>query len=183
MTALWLISFLFILESFSGIVIISILLPTITVLYALRINNKVRRIISSTFIIAFTSVVATTLIWRIKEYQFSPIANQKMLDVTEIGSPYFHDTTAWSFKQLENGNYEKNKKKIQQWIQHLIFNPKLNWIFQYIYKIINFICDLKWRITNLLSALHQQVCSMWTTNTTSRRKFVTTLWKPRMPTL
>ena len=105
MIALWLISFLFILESYSGIVIISILLPTITVLYALRINNKVRRIISSTFVIAFTAVVVTTLIWRIKEYQFSPIANQKMLDVTEIGSPYFHDTTAWSFKQLENGHY------------------------------------------------------------------------------
>lgn len=103
--ALWLITFLFILESFSGIVIISLLLPIITTYYALNINNKVKRIISSSFILLFTVSVLATVAWRINDYHFEPIPNQEMLEETSIGSPYFQDTTAWGYQQLENGYY------------------------------------------------------------------------------
>lgn len=103
--ALWLITFLFILESFSGIVIISLLLPIITTYYALNINNKVKRIISSSFILLFTASVLATVAWRINDYHFEPIPNQEMLEETSIGSPYFQDTTSWGYQQLENGYY------------------------------------------------------------------------------
>lgn len=103
--ALWLITFLFILESFSGIVIISLLLPIITTYYALNINDKVKRIISSSFILLFTVSVLATVAWRINDYHFEPIPNQEMLEETSIGSPYFQDTTAWGYQQLENGYY------------------------------------------------------------------------------
>lgn len=105
LTGLWLIGFIFLLESFSGIVIISILLPIVTILYVFTIDNKVKRIASSVFIIGFTTIVIATLIWRISAYHFKPAPNQEMLVETSIGSPYFHDTTAWSYQQLENGYY------------------------------------------------------------------------------
>ncbi len=103
--AFWLIVFLFILESFSGIVIISLLLPIITTYYALNINNKVKRIISSSFILLFTASVLAVVVWRINDYHFDPIPNQQLLDVSSIGSPYFQDTTTWGYQQMENGYY------------------------------------------------------------------------------
>ncbi len=103
--SVWQISFLFILESFSGIVILFLLLPIITIIYSLSIRSNVKRIASSSFIIIFTLSVLSILIWRVSNYQFSPRPEQTQLEKSTGGSPYFQDTTEWANKQLENGYY------------------------------------------------------------------------------
>lgn len=103
--SIWQIVFLFILESFSGIVILSLLLPVVTIIYSLSIRSNLKRIASSSLIIVFTLSVLSVLIWRISNYHFSPRPEQTQLKVTAIGSPYFQDTTEWANKQLENGYY------------------------------------------------------------------------------
>lgn len=101
----WLMGFLFILESFSGIVILSIILPIVVIFYAWRINNPIKRYLSLGFIGAFSISILSIVIWRVSVYQFSPVPNQKMYP-NSINGNYFHnDTRPSENRHQENGYY------------------------------------------------------------------------------
>jgi len=101
----WFMSFLFILESFSGIVILSLILPIVIIFYAWRINNPIKRYLSLGFIGAFTISILSIIIWRISVYQFSPVPNQEMKSHSISGNAFHNDTRPSENRHQENGYY------------------------------------------------------------------------------
>ncbi len=101
--AIWLIVFLFLLQSFTGILIFIILTPFIIVLWAVKQTKPAAKITLILAILAGVFLVTFYITKSVKKfYSVEEIDPESIDNYTVNGNQYFHD---FSYKVLENGNY------------------------------------------------------------------------------
>lgn len=112
---LWLVFFLFLLKSFTGIVIFIIVSVYILFKTSLFINNLIPRLFLQVFIITGLLLIASYLTHSISKFYTKEIIDKESLSlVTKNGNPYQH---LLDNRQIENGKYvwiyycEKELKK------------------------------------------------------------------------
>ncbi len=140
---IWLIVFLFILKSFTGIVLFSVIAPIIVFIWAFRNIKKIYLIFISGFILV-SAIFAFQFIYKIySEFTNVEEINYKKLPFrTNQGNLYIHD---FSNMQVENGNYimlficEKELKTEWEKLSNVpYFNPDKN-VKQVKYNLIRYL--------------------------------------------
>lgn len=99
----WLLVFLIILESLTGILIL-ITTSFALLVYTVFMQKKIiYKFLSISLILFFVAVLFNYLNRELKDYyQRKPVNNEKLEELTASGNKYFHDVKN---KMLENGNY------------------------------------------------------------------------------
>ena len=113
----WLIIFLFLFESVTGISILAILLLLFLIKTILSSTATVYRITSAAVIVALFTFSYIYIAGAVKEYYHKNLIDFSKLETnTAQGNPYFHDTTSF---QSENGNliwvYINKDELAQEW--------------------------------------------------------------------
>lgn len=103
--AIWFFIFTFILESYSGIIITSLVLPFVLLYYFSRIQNSIKKVVSISVFSLFLITTITIVISRINKYEFYPKANQILYEKSESGESFNNDTTGIENKYTENGYF------------------------------------------------------------------------------
>ncbi|MCF8379039.1 MAG: O-antigen ligase family protein [Bacteroidales bacterium] len=100
---LWLIFFLILLKSLTGLFILITLMLILAWYYSSRIQEVAPRFIIRTLIITIPLILSSYLAKSIDKFYFTEEVNLSQLDVESAqGNRYFHDTTR---RARENGNY------------------------------------------------------------------------------
>jgi len=103
LATLWLIIFLFLLQSFTGILIFIIITPFIIIVWAINQKNTVAK---TTVILAILAGLFLITLYVAKSvqkfYSVDEIDAEKIDTYTINGNKYYHD---FNYKVLENGNY------------------------------------------------------------------------------
>ncbi|MDY6801283.1 MAG: O-antigen ligase family protein [Bacteroidota bacterium] len=103
LTILWLVFFLFILKSLTGIIIFFILFFLLAGYYSFRIKELVLRLFVQVLMVTIFLLIATFLTHAIsKFYAVEKVDFENLEQFTASGNPYQHNT---KLKQIENGNY------------------------------------------------------------------------------
>ena len=102
-SAAWLIIFLFVLESFTGIIILIFIGLVLMLYFIFKRGNKFVRLFASLLLIAGLGFISTSIISNYKKVsQVLPIDLNHLDPTTKLGHPYTHWT---ELKETENGNY------------------------------------------------------------------------------
>ena len=102
-TDLWLMAFLFILKTLTGLVIFGSILFFLALKYSGSIKNAAYRLIVRFIILAFPLVIFAFLNRSVERFFLTEEVNFASLDShTPYGNPYFHDTLV---AEVENGNF------------------------------------------------------------------------------
>ena len=102
-TMIWLITFLFILQSATGVIIFILLTFLITIIKILKSKSLILRMTLFSFLIIMISILLWGVIRIIYEFSSVPKENFSKLDsITQYGNHYQNDLTN---KMVENGNY------------------------------------------------------------------------------
>lgn len=99
---LWLVIYIFLLSSLTGIFLLSVLMVFTLVRYALNIPS-IRMKISAVILLTLIPITGGLLIYREIRSFYDPVKSisQELFKVTAGGNPYWHDI---SRKDIENGN-------------------------------------------------------------------------------
>jgi hypothetical protein len=101
--AIWLIIFLFLLQSFTGILIFIIITPFIIIVWAIKQKNYVIKTTVILAILAGLFLVSLYITRSVRKFYSVGEIDPKSIDkYTVNGSKYFHD---FNYNVLENGNY------------------------------------------------------------------------------
>ncbi len=99
---LWLIAFLIVLESATGIICITIISILLFVYFIIKTRNILLKIVFIFLFMLFGIFIKQIVFFTSKEFNSISIDNKSLLKFTKHGLPYSHDTTN---KEMENGNY------------------------------------------------------------------------------
>jgi hypothetical protein len=101
--AIWLIIFLFLLQSFTGILIFIIITPFIIIVWAIKQKNPISKTTVILALIAGLSLITLYIAMSVRKFYSVEEIDPKNIDkYTVNGNKYFHD---FNYKVLENGNY------------------------------------------------------------------------------
>jgi hypothetical protein len=101
--AFWLLFFIFISKTLTGIVIFMAIIPFVAWRYSARIDDIAPRFIVRVLIITMPLILFSFLSHSVGRFYYKEILNYSVLDKSTInGNAYFHDTLS---TQTENGNY------------------------------------------------------------------------------
>jgi hypothetical protein len=100
--AIWLISFLVMLKSLTGLVILSITMFILIAVFVNGIENQFLKVglIMALYAIPFFSIIMVVNAYN-KYYNIKQVDTNELIPLTVNGNPYFHKIDDW---QIENGN-------------------------------------------------------------------------------